>query len=166
PAVVTAFSHLDATTVLSRRRVSQGFYPAVDALQSNSKLLTPLLIGEEHYQVAQRARSLLARYEELQDIIAILGVDELGEEDQLLVRRARRLQRFLTQPFFVAEPFTGLPGRFVPLAQTLYGARAIMDGDYDELPEQAFYMIGTVDEAEGKARRVVDVGERLQARGA
>ena len=93
-------------------------------------------------------------------------MDELGEEDQLLVRRARRLQRFLTQPFFVAEPFTGLPGRFVPLAQTLYGARAIMDGDYDELPEQAFYMIGTVDEAEGKARRVVDVGERLQARGA
>lgn len=164
PAVVTAFSHLDATTVLSRRRVSQGFYPAVDALQSNSKLLTPLLIGEEHYQVAQRARSLLARYEELQDIIAILGVDELGEEDQLLVRRARRLQRFLTQPFFVAEPFTGLPGRFVPLAQTLHGARAIMNGDYDELPEQAFYMIGTVDEAEGKARRVVDVGERLQAR--
>jgi F-type H+-transporting ATPase subunit beta len=154
PAVVTAFAHLDATTVLSRRKVSQGFYPAVDALQSNSKLLTPLLIGEEHYRVALRARSLLARFEELQDIIAILGVDELGEEDQLLVKRARKLQRFLTQPFFVAEPFTGLPGRFVPLAQTLRGARAIMDGDLDDLPEQAFYMIGTIDEAEGKARRV------------
>ena len=156
PAVVAAFAHLDATTVLSRRKVSQGFYPAVDALQSNSKLLTPLLIGEEHYKVAQRARSLLARFEELQDIIAILGVDELGEEDQRLVKRARKLQRFLTQPFFVAEPFTGLAGRFVPLAQTLRGARAIIDGDVDDLPEQAFYMIGTIDEAEGKARRVAD----------
>lgn len=164
PAVVTAFAHLDATTVLSRRKVSQGFYPAVDALQSNSKLLTPQLIGEEHYQVAQRARSLLARYEELQDIIAILGVDELGEEDQLLVKRARRLQRFLTQPFFVAETFTGLPGRFVPLAQTLRGARAIMNGDLDYLPEQAFYMIGTVDEAEGKAKSVVDGTTPDQAR--
>ncbi len=156
PAVVTAFAHLDATTVLSRRRVSQGLYPAVDPLQSYSKMLTPALIGEEHYRVAQRARSMLARYEELQDIIAILGMDELGEEDQLQVRRARRLQRFLTQPFFVAEPFTGLPGRFVPLAQTVRGARGIMDGEYDHLPEQAFYMIGTVDEAEGKARRVTD----------
>jgi len=155
PAVVATFAHLDATTVLSRRQVSRGFYPAIDVLQSNSKLLTPTSVGEEHYDVALRVRALLAHYEELQDIIAILGVEELGEEDRLAVGRARRLQRFLTQPFFVAEPFTGLPGRFVPLAQTLRGCGEILEGRYDHLPEQAFYMVGTIDEAVGKAARMV-----------
>jgi len=154
PAVAATFAHLDATTVLSRRQVSQGIYPAIDVLQSNSKLLTPTMVGQEHYAVAQQARALLARYEELQDIIAILGIEELGDEDRLAVNRARRLQRFLTQPFFVAEPFTGLPGRFVPLAQTLRGFREILEGQHDDLPEQAFYMVGTIDEVVGKARQV------------
>ena len=156
PAVVAAFAHLDATTVLSRRQVSQGFYPAVDPLQSNSKLLTPNVVGEEHYAIAQGVRALLARYEELQDIIAILGIEELSDEDRLAVNRARKLQRFLTQPFFVAEPFTGLAGRFVPLAQTLRGFRETLEGRYDDWPEQAFYMVGTIDEAVGKASRVVE----------
>jgi len=152
PAVVATFAHLDATTVLSRRQVSQGFYPAIDPLQSHSKLLTPDAVGEEHDAIAQGVRTLLARYEELRDIIAILGVEELNAEDRLAVQRARKLQRFLTQPFFVAEPFTGLPGRFVPLAETLRGFREILEGRYDDLPEQAFYMVGTIDEAVAKAR--------------
>jgi F-type H+-transporting ATPase subunit beta len=156
PAVVAAFAHLDASTVLSRRQVSQGFYPAIDPLQSYSRLLAPNVVGEEHYTIAQEVRALLARYEELRDVIAILGIEELGEEDRLAVNRARKLQRFLTQPFFVAEPFTGLPGRFVPLAQTLRGFREILDGYYDDLPEQAFYMVGTIDEAVGKARRLME----------
>jgi len=155
PAVVAAFAHLDATTVMSRRQVSQGFYPAIDPLQSNSKLLTPEGIGEEHYTIAENVRALLARYEELQDIIAILGIEELSDEDRLAVNRARKLQRFLTQPFFVAEPFTGMPGRFVPLAETLRGFREILEGRYDDLPEQAFYMVGTIDEAVDKARSLV-----------
>lgn len=154
PAVAATFAHLDATTVLSRRQVRQGIYPAIDPLQSNSKLLTPTAVGREHYEIAQQVRALLARYEELQDIIAILGVEELSEEDRVAVNRARRLQRFLTQPFFVAEPFTGLPGRFVPLSQTLRGFREILDGQHDDLPEQAFYMAGTIDEVVGKARRM------------
>ncbi len=156
PAVVAAFAHLDASTVLSRRQVSQGFYPAIDPLQSFSKLLAPNIVGEEHYTIAQEVRALLARYEELRDVIAILGIEELGEEDRIAVNRARKLQRFLTQPFFVAEPFTGLPGRFVPLTQTLRGFREILEGRYDDLPEQAFYMVGTIDEAVGKARRLME----------
>jgi F-type H+-transporting ATPase subunit beta len=156
PAVAATFAHLDATTVLSRRQVSQGIYPAIDVLQSNSKLLMPTMVGQEHYGIAQEVRSLLARYEELQDIIAILGIEELGEEDRVAVNRARRLQRFLTQPFFVAEPFTGLPGRFVPLTQTLRGFREILDGQHDDLPEQAFYMVGTMDEVVAQARRIAD----------
>lgn len=156
PAVAAAFAHLDASTVLSRRQVSQGFYPAIDPLQSYSKLLTPIVVGEEHYAIAQEVRALLARYEELRDVIAILGIEELGEEDRIAVNRARKIQRFLTQPFFVAEPFTGLPGRFVPLAQTLRGFREILAGYYDDLPEQAFYMVGTIDEAIGKARRLMN----------
>lgn len=156
PAAVATFAHLDATTVLSRRQVSQGFYPAIDPLQSHSNLLTPQGVGDEHNALAQAARSLLARYEELQDVIAILGIEELSEEDRMAVNRARRLQRFLTQPFFSAEPFTGLPGRFVPLAQTLRGVREILAGHCDDLPEQALYMVGTMDEAMGKVDRIVE----------
>jgi len=154
PAVVAAFAHLDATTVLSRRQVSQGFYPATDPLQSKSKLLSPMAVGEEHYQTAVQVRALLARYEELRDIIAILGIDELSEEDRIAVQRARKMQRFLTQPLFVAERFTGLEGRFVPLEDTLRGFREILQGEHDDLPEQAFYMVGKIDEAVAKARRM------------
>ncbi len=154
PAVVAVFAHLDATTVLSRRLVSQGFYPAIDPLQSNSKLLTPTAVSEEHYSLAQQVRALLSRYEELRDIIAILGIEELSEEDRVAVQRARKLQRFLTQPLFVAEPFTGLTGRFVPLDQTLRGFREILEGRHDDLPEQAFYMVGTIAEVVGKASRL------------
>jgi len=154
PAVVAVFAHLDATTVLSRRLVSQGFYPAIDPLQSNSKLLTATAVGEEHYSLAQQVRALLSRYEELRDIIAILGIEELSEEDRVAVQRARKLQRFLTQPLFVAEPFTGLTGRFVPLDQTLRGFREILEGRHDDLPEQAFYMVGTIAEVVGKASRL------------
>jgi F-type H+-transporting ATPase subunit beta len=153
PAVVAAFGHLDATTVLSRRQVSQGFYPAIDPLQSNSKLLTPGVVGDEHYHIAQRVRALLARYEELRDIIAILGIEELNVEDRIAVQRGRKLQRFLTQPLFVAERFTGLPGRFVTLDETLRGCAEILEGRHDSLPEQAFYMAGTIAEVEDKASR-------------
>jgi len=152
PAVVATFAHLDAATVLSRRFASQGFYPAIDPLESNSQLLSPEGVGEEHYAIAEEVRSLLARYQQLQDIIAILGIDELSEADQVAVRRARRAQRFLTQPLFVAEPFTGLPGRYVPLEETLRGFRDILEGRYDHLPEQAFYMVGTLDEALERGR--------------
>jgi F-type H+-transporting ATPase subunit beta len=158
PAVVAAFAHLDATTVLSRRQVSQGHYPAVDPLQSHSKLLTPAAVGHEHAGIADQVRALLARYEELQDIIAILGTEELSSEDRMVVQRARKLQRYLTQPFFVAEPFTGLPGRFVPLAETLRGFREILEGRHDDLPEQAFYMVGTLDEAVAKADGMANQG--------
>jgi len=152
PAVVAAFAHLDAATVLSRYYASRGFYPAIDPLESNSKLLSPEGVGQEHYEIAEEVRSILARYQQLRDIVAILGIDELSEEDQLVVRRARRIQRFLTQPLFVAEPFTGLPGRSVPLEETLRGFREIAEGLHDDLPEQAFYMVGTIDEAMEKAR--------------
>ena len=154
PAVVATFAHLDAATILSRRQASLGIYPAIDPLESNSALLTPDGVGEEHYTVANEVRALLARYRELQDVIAILGIEELSEEDRLTVDRARRLQRFLTQPFFVSEPFTGLPGRYVSLAETLRGFREILDGRHDDLPEQAFYMIGGIDEAAAKAQTI------------
>ena len=151
PAVVATFSHLDASTVLSRYYASQGFYPTMDPLVSNSRLLSPEGVGREHYTIATEVRSMLAHYQQLRDIVAILGIDELSEDDQLVVRRARRIQRFLTQPLFVAEAFTGLSGRSVPLAETLRGFREIIEGQHDDLPEQAFYLVGTIDEAVEKA---------------
>ncbi|HHV58484.1 MAG TPA: F0F1 ATP synthase subunit beta [Firmicutes bacterium] len=154
PAPATTFSHLDATTVLSRSIAEQGIYPAVDPLDSSSRILSPWVVGEEHYQVARKVQETLERYKELQDIIAILGVEELSEDDKLVVARARKLQRFLSQPFFVAETFTGLPGRYVPLHETVRGFKGIVEGKYDDLPEQAFYMVGTIDEAVEKAKRL------------
>jgi F-type H+-transporting ATPase subunit beta len=154
PAVVATFAHLDAATILSRRQASLGIYPAIDPLESSSSLLTPPGVGAEHYAIAAEVRALLARYQELQDVIAILGMEELSEEDRLAVNRARRLQRFLTQPFFVSEPFTGLPGRYVPLSETLRGFREILEGRHDDLPEQAFYMVGTIGEAVAKAQEM------------
>ena len=151
PAVVATFAHLDAATILSRRKASLGLYPAIDPLASSSTLLTPRGVGERHYRIAIDVRALLARYEELQDVIAILGMEELSEKDRVAVERARRLQRFLTQPFFVSEPFTNMPGRFVPLDETLRGFQEILDGQHDDLPEQAFYMVGTIDEAVARA---------------
>jgi F-type H+/Na+-transporting ATPase subunit beta len=151
PAVVATFAHLDATTVLSREQVSRGLYPAIDPLASRSSLLTPEGVGQEHYDIAMEVRELLARYEELQDVIAILGIEELSEEDRLAVHRARRLQRFLTQPFIVAESFTGRPGVAVPLDETLRGFREILDGGHDQFPEQAFYMVGTIDDVRKRA---------------
>jgi len=151
PGVVAAFSHLDAITVLSRRLSSQGFYPAVDPLASSSKMLEPRYVGERHAALASRVKEYLAKYEALQDIISILGTEELSEEDRLIVRRARRLQRFLTQPFFSTEQFTGIPGKYVPLDETLRGFEEILEGQHDDLPEQAFYMVGTIDEAVEKA---------------
>jgi F-type H+-transporting ATPase subunit beta len=159
PAVVATFAHLDATTILSRRQAGQGFYPAIDPLDSNSTLLTEEGVGERHLSIANRVRSTLARYQELQDVIAILGMEELSEEDRVTVERARRIQRFLTQPFFVAEPFTGQPGRYVPLEETLRGFSQILEGRHDHLPEQAFYMIGTIDEAIRKAEELSSTGE-------
>lgn len=146
PAVVATFAHLDATTILTRRQASRGFYPAIDPLDSTSTLLRAEGVGEDHFEIASGVRETLARYEELRDVIAILGIEELNEEDRVTVERARRVQRFLTQPFFVAEPFTGTPGRYVPLDETLRGFREILEGKHDGIPEQAFYMIGTIDE--------------------
>ncbi len=154
PAVVATFAHLDAATVLSRRQVSLGLYPAIDPLASYSTLLTPAGVGAEHVAIANEVRALLARYQELQDVIAILGIEELSDADRLVVARARRLQRFLTQPFFVSEPFTGLAGRYVPLSETLRGFQEIVQGRHDDLPEQAFYMVGTIDEVQEKARHM------------
>ena len=154
PGVAAAFSHLDAVTNLSRKLSSQGFYPAVDPLTSSSKMLEPYIVGWDHYQVAQDVLAILQKYEELQDIISILGTEELSEEDRRTVRRARRVQRFLTQPFFVTEQFTGLSGRLVPLEETVRGFRSIVEGQYDDLPEQAFYMVGTIDEAVEKAKQL------------
>lgn len=144
PAPASTFAHLDATVVLSRQLASQGLYPAVDPLESNSRLLDPRIIGEEHYRVATRVREILTRYKELRDVIAILGIEELAEEDRLLVRRARKIQRFLTQPFFVSEEFTGQAGVFVPLEETVRGFKMIIDGELDDVPEQAFYMTGDI----------------------
>jgi len=146
PAPATAFSHLDATTVLERSIAELGIYPAVDPLASTSRILDPQIVGEEHYEVARKVQSILQRYKDLQDIIAILGMDELSEDDKLSVARARRIQRFLSQPFFVAEAFTGTPGRYVKLEDTIKGFKMIVDGELDELPEQAFYMKGGIEE--------------------
>ena len=152
PAPATTFAHLDATTVLSRQIVDLGIYPAVDPLDSTSRALDANIIGEEHYGVARKVQAVLQKYKELQDIIAILGMDELSEDDKLIVNRARRMQRFLSQPFFVAEVFTGFPGRYVPLKETIRGFKEILEGRYDDLPEQAFYMVGTIDEVVEKAK--------------
>ncbi|MBG0771295.1 MAG: hypothetical protein H0S82_06270, partial [Anaerolineaceae bacterium] len=146
PAPAATFSHLDATVVLSRQLSSQGLYPAVDPLESGSRLLTPRVVGDRHYKIATRVRETLARYKELRDVIAILGMEELAEEDRLLVQRARKIQRFLTQPFFVAEQFTGRKGAFVSLKDTLHGFEMILNGDLDEVPERFFYMTGTIDQ--------------------
>lgn len=153
PAIVATFAHLDASTVLSRRYSSQGFYPAIDPLQSSSALLSPEAVGERHFEIASEVRRILARYEDLQDVIAILGMEELSETDRRTVLRARRIQRYLTQPFFVSEPYTGIEGRYVTLEQTLRGFNEIIEGRHDELPEQAFYMIGAIEEAQEKAGR-------------
>jgi F-type H+-transporting ATPase subunit beta len=154
PAPATAFSHLDATTVLSRQIAELGIYPAVDPLDSTSRILDPAVVGEEHYQVARDVQATLQRYKALQDIIAILGMDELSEEDKLVVSRARKLQRFLSQPFHVAEVFTGTPGVLVALKDTIAGFKAIVAGEYDDLPEGAFYMVGSIQEAMEKAKRM------------
>ena len=152
PAPATTFSHLDATTVLSRKIVEQGIYPAVDPLKSTSRILEADVVGEEHYQVARRVQEILQKYKELQDIIAILGMEELSEEDKLTVSRARKIQRFLSQPFSVAETFTGTPGKYVPLSETIRGFKAIIDGEMDEYPENAFFNVGTIDEVIEKAK--------------
>ena len=152
PAPATTFSHLDATTVLSRKIVEQGIYPAVDPLESTSRILEADVVGEEHYQVARRVQEILQKYKELQDIIAILGMEELSEEDKLTVSRARKIQRFLSQPFSVAETFTGTPGKYVPLSETIRGFKAIIDGEMDEYPENAFFNVGTIDEVIEKAK--------------
>ncbi|NLI30840.1 MAG: F0F1 ATP synthase subunit beta [Nitrospiraceae bacterium] len=154
PAVATAFTHLDGTVVLSRSISELGIYPAVDPLDSTSRALDPLIVGAEHYRIARRVQSILQRYKELQDIIAILGMEELSEDDKLIVSRARKLQRYLSQPFHVAETFTGTPGKYVKLEDTLRGFDAIADGKYDDLPEQAFYMVGAIEEVEEKARKL------------
>ena len=153
PAPATTFAHLDATTVLSRNLAAKGIYPAVDPLDSKSTMLQPWIVGEEHYGCAQRVKGTLQRYKELQDIIAILGLDELSEEDRLTVARARKLERFLSQPFFVAEVFTGSPGKYVSLAETIRGFNMILSGELDELPEQAFYLVGDIDEAIERANK-------------
>lgn len=152
PSPATTFAHLDATVVLSRQIAELGIYPAIDPLDSTSRQLDPLVVGEEHYQVALAVQKTLQRYKELKDIIAILGMDELSEDDKLTVTRARKIQRFLSQPFFVAEVFTGTPGRYVPIKETIRGFKGIVKGDYDHLPEQAFYMVGSIDEAVEKAK--------------
>jgi F-type H+-transporting ATPase subunit beta len=154
PAIVAAFTHLDGTVVLSRQIVELGIYPGVDPLDSASRLLDPIILGEEHYGVARGVQNILQRYKELQDIIAILGIEELSEDDKLVVARARKLQRFLSQPFSVAETFTGTPGKYVKIEDTIKGFKAILDGKYDDMPEQAFYMVGPIEEAEEKAKKL------------
>jgi len=156
PAPATAFAHLDATTVLSRQIAELGIYPAVDPLDSTSRILDPRVVGEEHYNVAREVQRVLQQYKALQDIIAILGMEELSEEDKLTVARARKIQRFLSQPFFVAEVFTGSPGKLVSLEDTIKGFKGIVNGDYDHLPEAAFYMVGTIEEAQEKAEKLAD----------
>ena len=146
PAPATTFAHLDATTVLSRAITALGIYPAVDPLDSTSRIMDPLILGEEHYNTARGVQEVLQRYKDLQDIIAILGMDELSEEDKLVVNRARKIQRFLSQPFSVAEQFTGTPGKYIPLKETIRGFREILDGKHDEIPEQLFLMAGGIDE--------------------
>src|SRR5437879_1639355 len=154
PAPATAFAHLDATTVLSRPISELGIYPAVDPLASTSRILDPNIIGQEHYQTARAVQSILQRYKDLQDIIAILGMEELSDDDKVAVSRARKIQRFLSQPMFVAEQFTGLPGRYVKVADTVKSFKEVVEGKHDELPEQAFYMVGDVGEAMDKAKKM------------
>jgi F-type H+-transporting ATPase subunit beta len=156
PAPHTTFAHLDATTVLSRSISELGIYPAVDPLDSTSRILDPRYVGDEHYNVAQQVQQILQRYKDLQDIIAILGIDELSEEDKITVQRARKIQRFLSQPFYVAEQFTGIPGRFTPVEETIQSFKALAEGDFDHLPEQAFFMVGGIEEAEGKGKELSD----------
>jgi F-type H+/Na+-transporting ATPase subunit beta len=154
PAPATTFAHLDATTVLSRQIVEKGIYPAVDPLDSTSRILDPRVVGEEHYTIALRVQEVLQRYKELQDIIAILGMDELSEDDKLTVYRARKVERYLSQPFFVAETFTGFPGKYVPVKETIRGFKEIIDGKMDDIPEAAFYMKGTIDEVYEAAKEM------------
>ena len=154
PAPATTFAHLDATIVLSRSISEQGIYPAVDPLESNSRILEPDIVGEEHYNVARRVEEALQRYKELQDIIAILGMEELDEEDKVTVYRARKIQKFLSQPFHVAENFTGISGKYVPIKETIRGFKAILDGEMDEYPESAFLMAGTIEDVKEKAKEV------------
>jgi F-type H+-transporting ATPase subunit beta len=156
PGPATTFAHLDATTVLSRRIVELGIYPAVDPLDSTSRILDPQYVGDRHYNVATRVQEILQRYKNLQDIIAILGMDELSEEDKIVVNRARRLERFLSQPFFVAETFTGTEGRYVKLEDTIESFERVANGEFDELPEQAFYMVGDINEVVDKAKKYQD----------
>jgi len=156
PAPATSFAHLDATTVLSRAISELGIYPAVDPLDSTSRALDPLVVGQEHYDTAREVQRVLQTYKGLQDIIAILGMDELSEEDKLIVARARKIQRFLSQPFFVAEVFTGSPGVFVSLEDTIKAFKGIIEGDYDHLPEQAFYMVGTIEDAVAKGKKMAE----------
>ncbi|MBO8139291.1 MAG: F0F1 ATP synthase subunit beta [Thermosipho sp. (in: Bacteria)] len=155
PAPATTFTHLDATVVLSRRRAALGLYPAVDPLDSTSKMLDPNVVGEDHYQVARGVQEILQRYKDLQDIIAILGMEELSEEDKLIVQRARKIERFLSQPVHVAEKFSNIPGKYVPINETIRGFKEILEGKYDDLPEMAFYMVGTIDEAIEKAKKLM-----------
>jgi F-type H+-transporting ATPase subunit beta len=154
PAPATTFAHLDGTVVLSRAIVELGIYPAVDPLDSTSRILDPNVLGEEHYRVARQTQQILQKYKDLQDIIAILGMDELSDEDKLVVARARRIQRFLSQPFNVGEAFTGRKGRYVPVAETVRGFREIIEGKHDDLPEAAFYMVGGIDEAKQQAEKM------------
>jgi F-type H+-transporting ATPase subunit beta len=154
PSPATTFAHLDATVVLSRQVAELGIYPAVDPLDSTSRQLDPQIIGQEHYEVARNVQGVLQRYKELKDIIAILGMDELSDEDKLVVNRARKVQKFLSQPFFVAEVFTGSPGKFVSLQQTISSFKGIIEGKYDDIPEQAFYMVGDIEEVISKAKEI------------
>jgi len=154
PAPATTFSHLDATTVLNRRISELGIYPAVDPLDSTSRILDPQVLGEDHYNTARNVQTVLQRYKDLQDIIAILGIEELSEEDKLIVSRARKIQKFLSQPFFVAEVFTGSPGKYVKVEDTVAGFKEILDGNMDDIPEQAFYMVGGLDEVHEKAKKL------------
>jgi F-type H+-transporting ATPase subunit beta len=154
PAPATTFAHLDAVTALSRQIVELGIYPAVDPLASNSRILDPRILGDEHYDTAQDVKRVLQRYKDLQDIIAILGLDELSDEDKLIVSRARKIQRFFSQPFHVAEQFTGLQGKYVKLEDTIRGFREIVDGKHDDVPEQAFYMVGTIEEVVERAKKM------------
>ena len=156
PAPATTFAHLDATTVLSRKIVEQGIYPAVDPLESNSRILEPDIVGQEHYDVARKTQEILQRYKELQDIIAILGMEELDEEDKLAVFRARKIQKYLSQPFAVGEQFTGIKGKYVPIKETIRGFKAIIDGEMDDYPEEAFFMAGTIDDVIEKAKAIKD----------
>ncbi|MEE8362524.1 MAG: F0F1 ATP synthase subunit beta, partial [Dehalococcoidia bacterium] len=159
PGIVTTFGHLDANISLERSLSAQGLYPAVDPLASNSRILQPGIVGEEHYDTAREVQRVLQRYRDLQDVIAILGVEELSDEDRLIVGRARRIQRFLTQPFFVSEVFTGLEGRYVQLADTIRGFKEILAGQHDDLNEQAFYMVGTIEEAREKGEKMAAEAE-------